>query len=128
MSKTKIYYAHSMSIYSSPEKENKQEKRDIAMLEAIGFEVFNPNQPWIQEKCKELGANSMSLFESMVKEDTQALAFRAHPDGTIGAGIVKEIAWAKEVDHPVIELPSSITRRSLSVDDTREYLKELGQR
>lgn len=119
-----------MSIYSSAAKPNLQELRDIETLKALGFEVFNPNQQWIQDKCKEIaasGGNSMNIFEEMVKE-CDTLAFRAHPDGTIGAGIVKEILWAQEAGHPVFELPSSISRRTLSVDATREYLKELGQR
>ena len=116
-----------MSIYGSKESPNKQEQRDIETLERLGYEVFNPNQEWIQAKCKEMGANSMQLFEGLVKK-CDILAFRAHPDGMIGAGMVKEIAWAQESGIPVIELPSSIGRRSLSVEATREYLKELGQR
>ena len=43
----------------------------------------------------------------------------------IGAGVFKEI---QSVDVPVIELPSSISRRGLTVEQTREYLREVGQR
>lgn len=123
----KVYYAHSMSIYGSQAAPNKQEERDLDTLRGLGYEVFNPNQEWIQAKCKELGASSMQLFEGMVK-GCDLLAFRAHPDGMIGAGMVKEIAWAQEAGLPVIELPSSLSRRSLSVEATREYLREMGQR
>jgi hypothetical protein len=57
-----------------------------------------------------------------------ALFFRAFPDGSIGAGVAKEIAWAEEMNIPVVEIPRQIARRTLSVDDTKAMLAELGQR
>jgi len=36
--KRKIYYAHPLNIYNTA-----QEKRNIATLESLGFEVVNPN-------------------------------------------------------------------------------------
>lgn len=45
----KVYYAHSLHLYNTP-----QEKRDIELLEKLGFEVLNPNQPEIQEKIQSL--------------------------------------------------------------------------
>jgi hypothetical protein len=56
------------------------------------------------------------------------LAFRALPDGTIPSGVAQEIKWAGEAGIPVIELPSAVNRRTLTLDQTREYLKEIGQR
>ena len=111
----KVYYAHSISIYNT-----KQEERDVNTLNSLGFEVINPNQHIHQEGYKKGG---MQYFVDLANE-CDVIAFRAHPNGDIPAGIFKEI----QTDKPVIELPSSIKRRALSVDDTREYLKEMGLR
>jgi hypothetical protein len=40
----------------------------------------------------------------------------------------KEAMWAKEAGLPVIELPSLMPNRCLSVDDTREVLRLVGAR
>ena len=119
----RIYYAHSMSIYGRP-----QEQRDIAMLEALGFEVVNPNKSEHQagyEAPTPFGG--MSYFCDLVRS-CDALAFRAHPDGSIGAGMMAEIKAAQDDGKPVIELPHSLSRRYLTVEQTREYLREAGQR
>lgn len=111
----KVYYAHSMSIYNTP-----QEQRDIDLLESIGFEVVNPNKEIHNQGYKDQG---MQYFVELVNE-CDIIAFRAHPDGSIPAGVAKEIDTGK----PVIELPSMVSMRVLSVDQTRQYLKEVGQR
>lgn len=121
----KVYYAHSIGIYNTP-----QEERDLKILENLGFEVFNPNSVECDEGYREMKArtgNGMGYFYHLVRS-CDALVFRAHPDGTIPAGVVKEIKIAEEAGMPVFELPSSITRRSMSVDETREYLCEVGAR
>ena len=111
----KIYYAHSISIYNTS-----QEKRDIKSLESLGFDVVNPNKEIHQENYRSKG---MDYFVELVNS-CDAIAFRAHPNGDIPAGIYKEI----QADKPIIELPSSINGRKLTVDETREYLKEVGFR
>jgi len=120
----KIYYAHCQAIYNTP-----QEKRDVDLLEELGFEVINPNAPEhigaVQKmKSREPHINVMEYFYSLVKQ-CDALAFRALPDGSIPAGVGGEL---NNLSIPVIELPSGISRRVLTVDQTREYLKEIGQR
>ena len=119
----KIYYAHCQAIYDTP-----QEKRDIETLEKLRFEVVNPNGPIHQDtarRLKEKDPNSvMDYFYKLVAQ-CDAIAFRALPDGAIPAGIGGEIA---NLGIPVIELPSGIKRRVLTVEQTREYLKEVGQR
>jgi hypothetical protein len=117
-----IYYAHSMAIYNKP-----QEQRDVAMLEAAGFKVMNPNAPEHELAYKAAGGLGMHYFEELVNR-CDALAFRAHPDGSIGAGMMAEILRAQDSGKPVIELPSNLRRRYLTVDQTREYLREAGQR
>jgi hypothetical protein len=120
-----------MAIYNTP-----QEQRDIELLEGLGFEVLNPNSPKhikavekIQEKGKTcFGANNsgvlvMEYFTNLV-EKCDVVAFRALPDGRIPAGIAKEIGCGKTV----FELPSGIVKRTISIEETREYLREAGQR
>lgn len=115
----RIYYAHPLSLYDTP-----QEQRDVKLLhEGLGFEVVNPNKPEHQEGYKQYG---MEYFVRLVKT-CDALAFRAFPDGKIGAGIAGEIE-ALGPNKTVIELPHAISCRTLTIDQTREYLKELGQR
>ena len=40
----KVYYAHPINYYNTA-----VEKKDIETLEKLGFEVFNPNQKWIEQ-------------------------------------------------------------------------------
>jgi len=132
--KTKtVYYAHCQSIYGTP-----QEDRDVALLESLGFYVENPSNPRTQEYFKGLKKKSeedpkfpksyyMRFFFELI-EKCHALAFRALPDGLIPLGIYKEIEKAKTMGIPVFELPSSIIRRQMSLETTREYLAEVGQR
>lgn len=112
-----IYYAHPLSLYNTL-----QEARDVVLLRSLGFHVINPNAPEHQEGYKKKG---MSYFFNLANS-CDALAFRAFPDGKIGAGIVGEMK-AMEAK-PIIELPHSISCRALTIEQTREYLKELGQR
>lgn len=115
--KMRVYYAHPVSLYGT-----KQEARDVATLEGLGFQVINPNGPQHQIGYEEGG---MDYFTRIVQA-CDAVAFRAFPDGSIGAGIAKEVRAAE--GKPVIELPSRVGGRALSVDDTREVLTEMGVR
>lgn len=115
----KCYYAHCLAIYDTP-----QEKRDINLLESLGFEVFNPNCQECQDGYKDQG---MDFFDKILN-DCDILAFRSLPDGRIPAGIAGEIAYMVAIARPIFELPSGILKRTISVDETREYLKEAGQR
>lgn len=117
----RAYYARPISIDGTP-----QEKRDKELIASIGFEPY----PVGGEKeaalvaYKEIG---MDAFKPYV-EASDCLVFRAFPDGSIGAGVAKEIAWAVEAGIPVVEIPRQIRRRIIDVDDTREMLCELGAR
>lgn len=123
----KVYYAHSMHLYNTI-----QEKRDINTLEGLGFEVFNPNSGTIQEEVEkyklEFGdASTMEYFKVLI-QNCEIFAFRAHPDGKIPSGVGYELKYAINSTKIIIELPSLISMRNLSLEDTREYLKLLGQR
>ena len=119
------YYAHSLHLYGT-----QQEARDIKLIEALGFKVVNPNEKKHSDAYMALPEDSrMNYFVELVRS-CDACAFRAYPDGSIGAGVHKEIMAADDPDMPmpVFELPWGLNRRGLSVDDTREWLHELGER
>jgi hypothetical protein len=121
--KLKCYYAHPMSLYGT-----KQEERDIALLESLGFEVENPNTHAHQEGMWRYGGRpgdprSMEYFRGIAMH-CDVVAFRAMPDGSITAGVADEIRVAKLV----FELPSGIKRRTLTIEQTSETLRECGQR
>ncbi len=114
-----IYYAHAMSLYGTL-----QEARDVETLTLLGFEVYNPN---CEEGSTVAKTKGMAGFKELV-DNCGGLAFRALPDGRIPAGIADEVKWTREAFKPVIELPSSMNSRMISVEETREYLTEIGQR
>lgn len=127
-----VYYAHSMSIYGS-----KQEDRDIKLLMDLGFEVVNPAdladeyEEWKKIWMYEQGYSPMEFWESKAKQ-CDWFAFRAHNDGTIPAGVYKEIkafsSFKLANETRVIELPCGIIRRQMSVAETKEYLRDVGER
>lgn len=117
--KKKCYYAHCIGIYNTL-----QEKRDIETLTGLGFEVVNPNSKECSEGYKLEG---MKYFERFPKE-CDLVAFRSLPDGRIPAGVGKEIRGFQNENKSVIELPSCLVKRIISVEETREYLCEIGKR
>jgi hypothetical protein len=120
MSKLKCYYAHSLHLYGT-----KQEARDVKLLKALGFEVVNPNDPKHSVFYEEQG---MEYFTGLC-QSCDICAFRAYPDGSIPAGVHKEVLSAVlDMFMPVFELPWGLKRRGLPVDHTREWLGELGER
>ena len=119
----KCYYAHCMALYDTP-----QEERDIATLEGLGFKVENPNSPLHKEESEGMSSPGiMAYFCDRVRE-CDVLAFRALPDGRIPAGVQKEIDQAICSEMPVIELPNALLGRRMTVEETREYLRDSGQR
>jgi len=117
MKKLKIYYAHCITLYGT-----KQEERDVDTLESLGFDVLNPNASEYQKAYKNIG---MKFFEDLVLR-CDGVAFRGLPDGSIPAGVAKEIETNGE--RLLIELPNAVKRRSLSVNLTREYICDTGVR
>ena len=47
-------------------------------------------------------------------------------DGRILSGVAKEVAHAKVIGIPVIEIPSSVEERSIIYPQTKEFLKQIG--
>ena len=127
----KVYYAHCQAIYHTP-----QEQRDINLLQQLGLIVLNPSEDTYSRKVKEIkeghpdcgrSERVMRYFYDLVDE-CDVLAFRALPDGRIPAGVVGEIEQARKGNKAIIELPSGMLSRAMSVEQTREYLAEVGQR
>ena len=121
----RAYYAHCQSIYRTP-----QEYRDLNLLGQLGFDIVNPSEVQHSKRVEEMksrGENVMLYFEMLV-ESCDVLAFRALPDGRIPAGVAKEIEKAKSLGRAIIELPSGILSRTMSLNETCEYLAEAGQR
>ncbi len=115
----KVYYAHCIAIYNTP-----QEHRDLVTLAEMGFEVANPNSKESSEGYKLEGMDYFKKFSLTC----DAVVFRAMPDGRIPAGVATEVEWFREAGKPVLELPSAIIRRKLTVDETRQALLESGTR
>jgi len=124
-----VYYAHCMSLYDTH-----QETRDLTLLAQLGFKVVNPNTQEITLAVRgyaDAGMGKRRAMEEVFRplvETTDVFAFRALPDGAISSGVFREWEWAVEAGKPIIELPSSVERRALSLELTREYLREVGQR
>lgn len=119
MGNMKVYYAHCKAIYNTP-----LEQRDIKLLQSLGFEVDNPNDDkhkigWTKYKMK---------YADKVVPKANLVAFRSLPDGTIPAGVAYELNIAYAKDIPVIELPHFHGRKVLNVEETRRYIREIGQR
>lgn len=138
----KIYYAHCSHLYGTA-----QEARDLETIVALfgsgHVEVVNPGSKDIADRVEAYKADyaasptgqyadsSEAVMHEVFKvlvEDADALVFRATSNGPITAGVHREIGWARACGKPVLELPSAISRRGLTVEQTREYLREVGQR
>lgn len=128
--KKKVYYAHFMGIYDTP-----QEKRDIETLESLGFEVVNPNNAKTSKEFKEALNKTPTSYElafnrvfgNMVRS-CDVFAFRSLPEGSISSGVYLELQYAETTNKLIIELPSNTERRRMSIDATRQALREFGKR
>lgn len=122
--KQTVYYAHGMYLYGT-----QQEKRDIALLKSLGLRVVNPNTLEHQHKSERSSLSKMNYYCKLAGT-CDALAFRATPSGQITSGIVKEIQRVATIQRsiPIFELPGNIVSRTMSVEQTITFLKEIGER
>ena len=118
----RIYLAHPVTDYGG-----QRQATAVAILEAAGYEVEIPDQPHHQTGYR-LGG--MDYFMRVV-EGCNALAFLRFHDGSIGAGVGKEILAAQMAGIPVYDIgygeltPDSNPTPVLSVDDTRAKLASI---
>lgn len=123
--KLKCYYAHPMLCYDSL-----IEEVDLALLQALGFEILNPNSSIHQEKAKEFGDfygkdKIMDYFKNLVSE-CEVVAFRGLPKGEIPSGVAVEVQHAIDLSIPVIELPSNVSGRMMTYPETKSYFYSIG--
>ena len=118
--KRTVYYAHCMDIYNT-----QQEKRDIETLANLGLIVVNPNSKQVQAQYN--SNPDFELFVNLVRH-CDLFAFRGLMGGIVPSGVGKELEAARGLNKPIIELPSYVNRKFLTVEETREYLHENGQR
>ncbi len=125
--KKKVYYAHPVSLYGT-----KQEQRDLESLAAMGFEILNPNteEHTINYEKVTVGADGVRDFNYFINlaRTCDVCAFRAFPDGSISSGVAKEIEVFVLDKKPYFELPTGIIRRTLSIEHTKEVLRDSGAR
>jgi hypothetical protein len=119
----RIYFAHPITDYGSP-----RQAEAIAFL-SLTWQVVNPDTP---EHQAGYAAEGMAYFEALAGS-CDLLAFMRFPDGSIGAGVGKEIEAAQKAGvrwvleyfqgqtYPVHGLPTPI----LSVSQTRERIIQL---
>lgn len=115
-----VYYARCISLIDTM-----QEARDLGTLRQMGLTVVNPDLRDFQDDYRKHG---MSFFTDMAAQ-ADLIAFRAlPPHGDIPAGVAAEIRAALNQGKKAIELPTGILSRAMPVEQTREYLRECGQR
>lgn len=113
-----VYYSHTKLLRGT-----RQETEDIRHLESLGFTVDNPYDIKYMECWEEEGIS----FGKTLIEKNDGFVFRALPDGSIPVGVGKEVAWAKALGKPVIEMPFDISHRLRNMDETLEFFKESGK-
>jgi hypothetical protein len=117
----KIYYAHCINTYGT-----KQEQRDMDIIGELfpNCEIYNPSNDSLAEEGYK--SSGMLYFLNIVKS-CNLLVFRGLPNKKIPSGVFKEIKTANESNIPVLEIPC-YTEREMSIEDTRNYLREVGYR
>lgn len=122
--KQTVYYAHGMYLYDT-----EQEKRDIELLEKLGLKVVNPNSA-VHRRGAERSSLTKIHYYCKLAGTCDSLAFRSIPWGLITSGVAAEIKRVLSIQRfiPIFELPSSIDSRMISVEQTVEVLKEIGER
>jgi len=128
----RIYLAHPVSDYGTP-----RQAQAIKALEEVGadlvrpLELVNPDSPIHQAGYASEG---MAYFKGVI-ERCQGLAFMRFPDGSIGAGVGREIRWALIGNLSIYEVfngavytgVESMPTPVLTVEETRDMLSRLSK-
>lgn len=127
MVRTSYYFAHPTSMYNTPVEKAIEERFRERFPDV---EVENPNQPHHSEGYQREG---MAYFVDLCDRQ-DGVFFAPHSNGSLGAGVVKEVQSFLDREAPVYRFnPVSgefetvedlSTFSTLSVDDTRALLKE----
>ena len=124
----KAYYAHCMADYDTP-----REEEDIKTIKEMGFKVENPNckkHKSVVAEMKRNGAKGYQIMEYFISVASKCdvIIFRALPDGSISAGVHKEIMSFVDAKRPVAELPTMQTRKAMSIRDTCIHINSTKRR
>lgn len=115
----KAFYSRPITLFGT-----KQEKRDINIIQSLGYDVLDYKTDEILQDYNNRG---MVVFEELVKK-CDILFYRSFIDLKIGAGVLKEVNAAIKNNIPVFELPTITESRILNVQETKNYLFLMGQR
>lgn len=137
----KTYFAHPISNYDT-----REELHIIAALQRAGYEVVNPSDKQHQDRVEEIqaqhanrndGARMVMEYFVDICRACEACVFQSFPDGSLGAGVVKEIQSFLDAGKPVqqviadgksfrlIDVTDLTPYEKLSVGETRMMLKSL---
>ena len=128
----KYYFAHPITIYNT--------KKEHVLIDLIRYcpffsnpDIVNPNSDYNESRYKKEG---MDYFLSLV-DTCDCLVFYPFEDGSIGAGVVKEIERAKEKNKRVFGInPDTFEmfevrnelKNCLTVEETRKKIKKINER
>jgi hypothetical protein len=129
----RIYLAHPVSDYGSV-----RQAQAIKALEEVSADLgrpltlVNPDSPIHQAGY---AAEGMRYFKGIV-ESCDGLAFMRFPDGSIGAGVGREIRWALVGNLRIYEVfkgavytgIESMPTPIITIEETREMLARLSER
>lgn len=107
-----VYYAHCMKSYYTG-----LERKDIAVLERMGFKVINPSNPIYEPGWEEKGMD----FAKELIDQCDLFAFRREVNGKIAYGVAIELDIATSKGMDIIELPNEISNR-MSRKETRDHV------
>ena len=117
----RVYLAHPISDYGT-----ERQARALALMRSEGWEIENPDLP---HHARAYEKHGMQYFTEVV-EDCDGLAFLRFPDGSIGAGVAKEIETALRRGLTVwdassgklVSIGTMMPYPVLSVQETRELV------
>jgi len=118
----RVYFAHPVTDYGT-----ERQAGALAVLLAAGFDVESPDQPHHQNGYQSEG---MAYFTRLVGE-CDGLVFLRFPNGSVGAGVGKEIGAAADARLPIWDVSSGQLKRMdglpnvMSVEETRTMLAQL---
>lgn len=114
------YYAHCILIYNTQE-----EVDDLFLLNEMGFEIINPNNPEIEEGYKkDDNIDRMAYFKQFI-DKCDIIIFKSF-NNQITSGVAYEIEYAAKIGKPILEISifNNLKPRILDYVQTRELIKK----
>lgn len=96
------YYAHPIGYYQSD-----AERREVAYLESIGYQVVNPAdfrfpEGWRSRRIMDYCLDAVRVCDAVV--------FKRYANGDVGAGVAREVLEAYLMGKPVLEVVRNFDR------------------